>query len=133
MSEAHVERLRRSYEAFNRRDLDATFEIFRDDATLEPFLSRAETDLLRGRQQIREAFEAQIEAMDLRVEPQAFISVGEDTVIVPTELTTHGSASEMDLTASVTWLVVMDEEGLVVTARSFDSPEEALEAAERAD
>ena len=129
MSQENVERLRQAIDDFNRRDFDAALAAMRDDATWEPFLSQAETDLLRGKEQIRAAWESQISAVDLRAEPVEFIPVGDDKIVVPMRMVAHGSRSEIPLQASVVWVWTFDSDGLSTRVEAFDSREDALKAA----
>ena len=129
MSHENVENLRKAIDDFNRRDFDDALDLMREDATWEPFLSRAETSLLRGREQIRTAWESQVAAVDLRAEPEEFIPVGPDKVVVPMRLVAHGSRSEMSLTASVVWVWTFDDDGLSTGVEAFEGREDALRAA----
>lgn len=82
MSEENVEKIRKGIEAFNRRDFDAALALLADDITWEGFLSRTETQLRhRGKEQIRAAWESQVEMLDVRAEPEEFIAVGTDKVV----------------------------------------------------
>jgi ketosteroid isomerase-like protein len=134
MSQENVERIRSGIEAFNRRDFGAALAGLRDDVTWQRFLSRAETTapVVHGKEQLRAVWESQVEALDLRAEPDEFIPVG-DKVIVPLRMVAHGSASEIPLTEPVTWVWTFGDEGLVVSVEAFESREDALEAAGRPD
>jgi ketosteroid isomerase-like protein len=130
MSEENVETVRRGIEAFNRRDFDTALTYVRDDVSWERFLSRAETTapVVRGKEQLRAAWESQVEAVDLRAEPEAFIPVG-DKVVVPMLMAARGSASEISLKVSVVWVCSFGDDGLVASVAAFESREDALKAA----
>jgi ketosteroid isomerase-like protein len=130
MAHENVERLRKAIEDFNRRDFDAALAVLRDDVTWERFLSQTETTapLVRGKEELRAVWESQVDALDLRAEPEEFIPVGDDKVIVPMRMVAHGSGSEISLTASVTWTWTFDADGLGASVESFESREDALRA-----
>lgn len=130
MSRENVEKVRGGIEAFNRRDFEGALVYLRDDVTWERFLSRAETTapVVRGKEQLRAAWESQVEALDLRVEPEEFIPVG-DRVIVPMRMVAHGSASEIALTVPVIWVWTFGEDGLAASVEAFETREDALNAA----
>ena len=134
MSAENVEKIRKGIEAFNRRDFDAALAPLRDDVTWERFLSRAEatSPLVRGKEELRAIWESQVEALDIRVEPDEFISAG-DKVIVPLRMVAHGSGSEISLTTPVTWVWTFDDDGLGTKVEAFESRDDALRAAKPAD
>ena len=104
----------------------------RDDVTWDPYLSRTETSTpLRGKQQVRAAWEAQVEAVDLRAEPEAFIPVGDHKVVVSVRMITRGSGSGVSLAESVTWVWTVGDDGLAVSVELFASRDAALTAAGR--
>jgi ketosteroid isomerase-like protein len=131
MSQENVEKIRRGIEAFNRRDFDAALAYLRDDVTWERFLSRAEapTPAVRGKAELRAAWESQVEAVDLRGEPEEFIPVGDDKVIVPVRMVALGSGSELSLTASLTWVYTFGDDGLCMSVEAFDRREDAFKSA----
>jgi ketosteroid isomerase-like protein len=130
MSQRSIELIRQGIDAFNRRDFDAALAALSDDVTWERFLSRTETEtpLVRGKEELRGVWESQVEAVDLRVEPEEFIAVGDDKVIVPSRMVAHGSGSEIALSARVTWMWTLGEDGLAAKVEAFESRAEALEA-----
>ena len=48
--------------------------------------------------------------------------------VVPSRMTARGSGSEIALSARVTWVWTLDEEGLAFKVEAFDSLAAALEA-----
>ncbi len=130
MSQRNLDLVRRGIDAFNRRDFDAALAALHDDVTWERFLSRAEADspVVRGKEELRAVWESQVEAVDLRLEPEEFVAAGADKVIVPTRMVAHGSGSEIALSASVTWVWTIDKDGLAAKVQAFESLATALEA-----
>jgi ketosteroid isomerase-like protein len=130
MSQRSIELVRQGIDAFNRRDFDAALAALSDDVRWERFLSRTETDtpLVRGKEELRGVWESQVEAVDLRLEPEEFIAVGDDKVIVPSRMVAHGSGSEIAFSAAVTWMWTLGEDGLAAKVEVFESRAEALEA-----
>lgn len=133
MSDENVQKLREGIAAFNRRDFEAALALLRDDVTWERFLSRAEatTPVVRGKEELRAVWESQVEAVDIRAEPDEFISVG-DTVIVPLRMVARGSGSEIKLTTLVTWVWTFGDDGLATKVEAFESRDDALRAAKLA-
>ena len=125
-----MEKVRQGIDAFNRRDFDSAMALLSDDVTWERFLSRAEasTPAVRGKEELLAVWRSQVEALDIRVEPEEFIAVG-DKVIVPSQMVARGSGSEITLTTPVTWVWTIDGD-LASKVETFDSRDEALRAAE---
>jgi ketosteroid isomerase-like protein len=131
MSERNIELIRNGIDAFNRRDFDAALGALRDDVTWERFLSRAEagSPVVRGKQELRAVWESQVEAVELRLEPEDFIAAGDDEVIVPSRVVARGSGSEIALTPPVTWVWTIDENGLAASVEALETLAAALESA----
>jgi ketosteroid isomerase-like protein len=130
ISERNIELIRSGIDAFNRRDFDAALAALRDDVTWARFLSRTEADspVVRGKKELRAVWESQVEAVDLRLEPEEFIAAGDDKVIVPSRMVARGSGSEIALSAPVTWVWTIDGEGRAAKVEAFESRAAALEA-----
>jgi ketosteroid isomerase-like protein len=130
ISERNLNLIRSGIDAFNRRDFDAALAALRDDVTWARFLSRAEADspVVRGKEELRAVWESQVEAVDLRLEPEEFIAVGDDKVIVPSRMVARGSGSKIALSAPVTWVWTIDEEGLAAKVEAFENRAAAAEA-----
>jgi ketosteroid isomerase-like protein len=130
MSQENLELVRRGIDAFNRRDFDTALAVLRDDVTWERFLSRAEADtpVVRGKEELREVWESQVEAVDLRLEPEEFFAAGGDKVIVPSRMVAHGRGSDIALSASVTWVWTVGADGLATKVQAFASLAAAREA-----
>jgi len=104
MSNENVQAVRELIDAFNRRDFDAAMAPLRDDVTWERFLSRAEatSPAVRGKAELLAVWKSQVEAVDIRVEPEEFIPVG-NKVIAPMRMCARGSGSAIELVSVVTW------------------------------
>jgi ketosteroid isomerase-like protein len=131
MSQRNIELVRKGIDDFNRRDFDAALAAVSDDVTWERFLSRAEahSPVVHGKQELRAVWESQVEAVDIRVEPEEFIAAGDDKVIVPSRMVARGTGSEIALSAAVTWVWTIDEHGLATKVEAFESRAAALKAA----
>jgi ketosteroid isomerase-like protein len=130
VSETHIEMIRNGIEAFNRRDFDTALAAVRDDVTWDRFLSRADTGtpVVRGKEELRAVWESQVEAVDIRFEPEEFIAAGDHKVIVPAQMVAHGSSSEITISASVVWVWTIDEDGLTAKVEAYESRAAALSA-----
>jgi ketosteroid isomerase-like protein len=129
VSQEFVEKIRRGFDDFNRRDFDRVLAAFSDDVIWEPFVARAETSHpIRGKENLRAAWERQVEALDLRVEPVELIAVG-DKVVVRARLVAQGRSSELSSTDSITQVYTSDRDGLATQVEMFESREDALKAA----
>lgn len=121
--------IRSGIAAFNRRDYDTALTAASDDVTWEPFLARTEVPLLRGKEEIRAAWESQVETLDLRIDPEEFVPAGDDGVAVPLRLVGHGRGSSMAVSESVTLVWTFDADGRMRRVESFDSLGDAVDAA----
>lgn len=132
MSKATIELIRQGIDAFNRRDFDTALKAVSESVTWERFLSQADADtpLVTGKEELRSVWESQVEAVDIRVEPEEFISAGDDMVIVPCRLVAHGSGSEIVLSTQVIWMWTIDDDGLTKSVEAFETRADALKAAE---
>src|SRR5439155_9803151 len=91
MAQEDGDRLRAAYEAYNRRGVEAVFELIDPDFEAEtaPELS-AEPDVYRGYEGIRRYFSSFEEVMEgIRFEPEEFIDAG-DRIVVPFRLSAIG-------------------------------------------
>src|SRR5215213_6375167 len=129
MSNENVQAVREVIDAFNRRDFDAAMAPLRDDVTWERFLSRAEatSPAVRGKAELLAVWNSQVEAVDIRVEPEEFISVG-NKMVTPMRMVAHGSGSEIDLVSVVTWVSTFDDGGLCTKVEAYESRDAALRA-----
>jgi len=101
MSQENVEIVRRAYEAFNREGVDALLENFHPDleydltAAIGPFAG-----MYHGRAAVRRFLADYFESWEyVRMQPEAFIEVGEDHVVVPLGLHMRGKGSGVEVSA----------------------------------
>ena len=104
--------------------------MLREDVTWERFLSRAETDspVVSGKVELREVWESQVQAVDIRIEVEEIISAGENRVVMPARMVAQGSGSKIKLSAAVTWVWTFDASGLIASVEAFENPADAFEA-----
>lgn len=119
--------MRALLDAFARRDFDAALESVRDDVRWRPFLN-VEADVLDGKAAVRRAWDNNIEALNVHIEPQALIPVGEDQVVAAVRFVARGSHSALPLEREVAQLFRFNG-GQIVSVESHDSRGEALAAA----
>lgn len=131
MSNENVETLRAGIDAFNRRDFDAATGLVRDDVVWERFVSRTESNdpMVRGKEELLAVWRAQVDMIDIRLDPEEVVPAGDDRVIARIRMLAHGTQSDVNVSSIVTWMWTFDERGLVRAVETFDSVEAALEAA----
>ncbi len=78
-TEGRVEVLRRAYQHFNDRDVDALLAMMTDDVEWPDV---ANGTMLRGKEAIRRYWAGQFAVADPRVEPTDFMEAGDDLVAV---------------------------------------------------
>jgi ketosteroid isomerase-like protein len=82
VSEQNVELHRRSVEAFNRRDLEATLACLDPNVEYHPVLSAIGANVYHGHDGLRDWFEQLDDAWEeLRVEPEAYFDLGDQTLL----------------------------------------------------
>ena len=87
--------------------------------------------MVRGKDELRAVWESQVQAVDIRVEVEEFISAGQNQVVAPMRMVARGSGSEITLTAAVTWVFTFDASGLIESVEVSEGAD-ALEAAVQA-
>jgi ketosteroid isomerase-like protein len=120
MSQENVDKLRRSYESFNRGEFDAAVALAHADVEFFPPGDQAP---YRGAEKFRawmepDAFESQV------IEPLAFFVAG-DKVLVEQNARARGAGSgiELELRGWTVW--TFDDEGLITRVESFLEHEKA--------
>ena len=120
MSEKNIDKLRRAYEAFNRRDFDAALVIAHPDVEFSP---PGDQPPYRGIESFRawmepDAFEEQV------IEPLEFIVSG-NKILVRQHVKARGAGSgiEIELFSWNVW--TLDEDGLVTRIETYLEREEA--------
>jgi ketosteroid isomerase-like protein len=127
MSQENVEVVRRSIEAFNRRDVKAWLALYQSDAEIDYSRSRGPfKDLYRGHQEL-EAFWDMFWSMfeEIRLEAHGFTQAGSD-VVVPN--TVHFRGRDGIEVIGRNALVFTVENGKITCFRLFQERAEALEA-----
>src|SRR6476661_7689749 len=121
MSQQNVEIVRRGYERFSR-----TGELDRDQWDADAIF--ADPGVYRGFDRIREFFIAQGEMWkSQRYEPEEFIPVGVDQVVVPQKIVSVGR-NGVEVVAHTANLFTLHA-GKVTSMKNFQTKTEALEAA----
>jgi ketosteroid isomerase-like protein len=128
MAAGNVELVRAVFEAFNRRDFDAALASGHDSISWGTLFS-VETDVLRGKQEIRAAWKRQIEALDVHIDVLDLTPLDETRVLAVGKWRGRGSESgaAVDQTAVQVFTI---EDGQLRSVETFASRDEALAAAE---
>jgi ketosteroid isomerase-like protein len=130
MSRENVELTLRVFEAFNRRDFDGLLAMLDDSITWRSLFS-VEAQLLQGKEPLRAHWASQVEAVDVYLELQELISVGDSRVVAVAKWSGHGQASGVSVDASAAQVFTI-QRAKVVCVETYASKSEALEAAGRA-
>ena len=129
MSQENVEIVKRSYEAFNRRDWDRARELFDPDVELHGTIGGLEQHVVvRGPDAIQAQFETEDNEIwdEHRIEPQEFIDAGDQVVVLQREYQRGKSGVELVIdTASILDL----RDGRIVRMQGHMDRAAALEAA----
>lgn len=131
MSEDNVELIRRIYDAWNRGDVESTFEVF--DHDIEWILPEGglNSGIYRGHDAVRELLEGYLEALDfLRPEPERFFDApGRVVAFIRTSIRGKGSGAEATVRPAHLWAI---RKGKVVRMEVFPTAErgKALEVLE---
>ena len=129
MSQGNVETVRRAYEAFRRAGLDALLEHVHPDAEYDITAAIGPyAGMYYGRAAIRNFLADYFETWEyVRMEPEEFIEVGEDRVVVLLRVHTRGKGSGVEVEAQITnvWTV---RDGKAVRLAVYNDKAEALEA-----
>jgi ketosteroid isomerase-like protein len=131
MSGEKVEIIRRSVDAWNRRDLDALVEGWTPDAVMDWSRSRGpEADVYRGHDQILEFAQGFLTAWhEARIEIDDTIEVGDDVFVVANTTYVRGRDG-IETQARSAWLITFRDDRQTGLAL-YQSKEEALQAAGR--
>ena len=129
MSQENVELVRRAYDAFNRRDLDALLALCHPDVEFISYAMQVEGgDPYRGYQGVRGWWESLLAVYpDFRADIEDVRDLGDLTI---TRVRMYGRGVESDAPMDQTvWQVARPRDGKVSEWRFFSSEAEALEAA----
>jgi ketosteroid isomerase-like protein len=127
MTAGNVELVRAVFEAFNRRDFDAALARGHDSISWGTLFS-VETDVLRGKQEIRAAWERQIEALDVHIDVLELTPLDEKRVLAVGKWTGRGSESGTPVAQAAVQVFTV-EDGQLRSVETYASRNEALEAA----
>jgi ketosteroid isomerase-like protein len=129
MSQENVDAAQRTFEAWNRGDVDAWLESSHPDiewfSAIAGQLEGAET-VHRGHAQMRQFWDEWHSIWDLTIEISEFRDLG-DTVVALGRMRAHGKASGIELDAPVAY-VAEYEGGLARKVRAYLDTAQALEA-----
>ena len=126
MSEQNVEIVRRGYEAYMRRDWSVAMEYFAEDAEWHPYLGQIGGGVKRGREAIERMLRDIDVDLDLTVEAEEFVDLGDD-VLVPVRA--HGTGRESGASVDARWCQVWSvRDGAVVKVAAYPDKEAAVEA-----
>jgi ketosteroid isomerase-like protein len=126
MSQENLDLVRAVYEAFNRRDFDAALALGHDSMTWGTLFS-VETAVLRGKQEIRVAWESQIEALDVRIDLLELKSLDDTRVLGVGTWRGRGLDSGARVAQTATQVFTV-EGGQVRSVETYASKDKALEA-----
>jgi len=128
MSQENVEIARRWVGAYNRRDFDGLIGLTDPGVVLDNSNAAFDGAVYRGHDGVREWW-SWVRGMWKRqdIQPQEFIPVGEDQVIVPVQLVSVGRDDVETVARGAGLISVRD--GKVTQLKTFQSKAEALEAA----
>lgn len=129
MSHGNVERLRRGYEAWDRGDLDATFEFIDPDFEFHEDPLFPEAAVFHGRDAVRRYFEGFWEEWeDVRVQLEDVLECGDDRLLafVRVRARGRGSGVEVDMGLAHLWTA---RDGMAVRMDAFFDRARAREAA----
>ena len=129
MSQENVEVVRRAYEAFSHAGLDALVEHFHADAEYDATAAIGPyAGMYYGRAAIRNFLADYFESWEyVRMEPEDFIEVGEDHVVVLLRLQMRGKGSGIEVEAQTinVWTV---RDGKAARMAVHNDKAEALES-----
>jgi ketosteroid isomerase-like protein len=127
MSLDNIEVVRRSIDAWNRRDAITFLALFRSDAEIDWSRSRGPFKGVYRRQRDREAFWDVFWSTfeDVQIEPHEFTDVGSEVVV---SVTAHVRGREAIEVTARSALVFTVENGEINCLRLFQERAEALEA-----
>jgi ketosteroid isomerase-like protein len=132
MSQAHIDLIRRGFEAFNRGDWDAALEFVAEDVVWGAYLASMDGErAIFGHESLRRAWQAQRDDLggeDFRVEARDIRDLGAGSLLVKLRVTGRGTASGVPVHLEYVQLWTMRGD-IVVRLDNYASEAEVLEAA----
>lgn len=129
MSQANVEVVRRAWEAYNDRGLDAALDYYAEDCVCEDVPDLPDPATYRGKEGARERERHFRETwVDWAWEPVEFIDAGDDIVVAMLVMRAHGRGSGAPVEVAAAFVYEV-RDGRIVRDRAFTSRNDALEAA----
>jgi len=128
MSREHVETMRRSLDAFDRRDRAAWLALRDQDSEVVTIGAWPEADVIRGREAAWDFYVDVVEAFERRAYGAVELrDAGADKVLVHQQNEVRGTTSGADVELNY-WVVVTFREGKILRDQWFADRAEALEA-----
>src|SRR4051794_39855214 len=132
MSQEHIDRIRRGFEAFNRGDWDAALEYVAEDVVWGAYLAAMDGErAIFGHESLRRTWQAQRDDLggeDFKIEARDIRDLGAGSLLVKLRVMGHGSASGVPVKVEYVQLVTI-RGGLLVRLDNYASEAEALKAA----
>jgi ketosteroid isomerase-like protein len=129
MSQENMELVQRSFQAWNRGDVDAWLESAHPEVEWSSAIARrmeGDTTVYRGRAQMRQFWDEWHSVWDLTIDLSEFRDLGE-TVVALGSMRAHGKMSGIDIESPVAYVFEL-ERGLGRRVRAYLDHAEALEA-----
>jgi ketosteroid isomerase-like protein len=129
MSASNLDTVRRSFDAWRRRDLSALLEVYDEDVTIQPLTgTRVESDGYQGHEGAREYFD-EVDAVWAQMLPYADDVRGAgDTVVAIGGCRVRGRESGAEANTPMAWVFRL-RGGKIVSSRAFPDVDGALLAA----
>ena len=127
MSQENIDRLRRGYEAFARRDLDAALEMMDPEIEAHDAPEAPDATVHHGREAVRRDWEQMLALFeDFKLDIEEVFDAGEELVVF-LRLSGQGreSGAEVDARMAHMWTI---REGRAIRLRQYLDRAEALEA-----
>jgi len=129
MSEKNVETMRRSLEAFDRRDRNAWLASRHPHTEVVPAGVWPEADVIRGREAAWDFYAAAVDAFEASTfaDEVELVDAGADEVLIQYRQAVRGKTSGAEVEFAF-WVVVTFREGKIVGDRWFVDEADALKA-----
>jgi ketosteroid isomerase-like protein len=130
VSAENVDVVRRSYEAFNRGDLDGALDVMHPEVEWQTYIVPGPGGgTYHGRDGVRQLWsDARSVFGEFRNEPERFFDVPPDRVVAFVRICGVGKESGVPVEARIAHLITL-RDGMAIRVRSFEDRDEALRAA----